>query len=102
MLEQTARGVRPYAGDFQQLGRAIANLPALAMEGHSEAVRLVADHLDQVEHWRMVIEGDGIFLLAVNVENFLALGDCRQRLVDDFNLLQRLSRSVQLSQAAID
>ena len=54
------------------------------MEGYSEAVRFIADQLDQVKHRRMVIEGDRFIFLSRNINDFLTLGDGGQRLIDNF------------------
>ena len=45
MLEQSACGALAHTGDFAQLGRAIANLTAFAVEGHRKAVGLIANKL---------------------------------------------------------
>ena len=47
------------------------------MESYGEAVGFVANELDQVQHRRVMIERDRIFLLPVDVENFFAFGDGR-------------------------
>src|SRR5262245_44628963 len=52
------------AGDFQQLGFAIAHLPALAMESDREAMRFVAHHLSQVQHGRVAVEHHRVVFLA--------------------------------------
>ena len=45
MFQQAAGGGFADAGNFSQLGGAVADLAALAMESYGEAVRFVADHL---------------------------------------------------------
>ena len=50
MLQQAAGGLLADAFYFAQLGRAVADLPALAMKRHGEAVRLIANLLHQVQH----------------------------------------------------
>src|SRR5579863_137423 len=94
MFEQAPRGARAHARNFQQLGRAVANLAALAMECDGEAMSFIANQLNQMQHRRVMIERDGIFLLAVDVEKLLALGDGRQRLVDDLERIERFGSSV--------
>ena len=54
---------------------AVAHLAALAMVGDGEAMALVADLLDQVQHRRAAIEHDWLLLLSVDVDDLLALGD---------------------------
>ncbi len=48
MFEQAASSGFSYAGDFSELGYAVSNLAALAMEGYGKAMGFVANHLDQV------------------------------------------------------
>jgi hypothetical protein len=59
------------------------------VEGYGEPVGLIANQLNQVQYGRVVIERDRIFFLTVYIENFFALSDGRQRLVDDLERLQR-------------
>ena len=59
------------------------------MEGYGEPVSLIANELNQVQYGRVVIERDRIFFLTVHIENFFALSDGRQRLVDDLERIQR-------------
>ena len=75
MLQQSARGQRADSGDFQQFSLAVANLPALAVKRDRKPVRLIADELHQVQHRRMAVEHHRIALLAVHVDNLLALGN---------------------------
>src|SRR5215470_20207357 len=82
VLQQTPRSAGAGAGNLEQFGRAIANRAVLAVKGHSEAVGLIANQLDQVQDRRVMIEGNRIALLAVDVENFFALGNGGERLVD--------------------
>ena len=72
------------------------------MEGDREAVSFVADQLHQVQHRRVMIERDRLALLAVDVNNLLALGDRRQRLVDNLEGLERLGGGVQLAESTVD
>ena len=63
VFEQTASRALADARNLQQFGGAVAHLPALAMEGHGEAVGFVANELNQMQHRRVMVERDGIFLL---------------------------------------
>jgi len=72
------------------------------MKRHRETVRFIANHLDQVQNRRIAIEPDGLVLLAKYIDQLFALGDRRQRLVDDPKRFQRVSRRVKLSNAAVD
>ena len=60
VFEKAAGGALADAGNFAEFGGAVANLAALAMEGHGEAMGFVADELDQVQHGIVVIEHDRI------------------------------------------
>jgi ketosteroid isomerase-like protein len=61
MFEQAPRRACAYTGDFEQFGGAVAHLAALAMEGYGEAVRLIANELNQMKHGRVMVEGIGSF-----------------------------------------
>ncbi len=50
MLQQSPGGERTDSGYVEQLGLAIAYLAPLAMEGHGETVRFIANQLHQVQH----------------------------------------------------
>ena len=102
MFEQPASSPRTDAGDVQQFGRTIAHLAALAVKGHGETVRLVPNQLNQVKYWRMVVEHDRFTLLSEHVNDFFALGNRSQRLVDDLKRGQRFGSGVQLTQSTVD
>src|ERR1700690_323423 len=72
------------------------------MEGYRKTVGLVANELNQMQDRRMVIKHDRIIFLPVDVDDFLALGDRGQRLVDNFQSLERFGRGVELAESAID
>ena len=63
VLEKAASGTRAHARNLHEFGGTVAHLTALAMERHGEAVSFVANELNQVQHRRMMIERDRIFLL---------------------------------------
>ena len=73
--EKGAKILADRASVFAQFGRAVANLAALAVEGYSEAVRLVADELDEMEHGIVMVEHNRIILLAADVNDFFALSN---------------------------
>ena len=81
---------------------AVAHLAALAVVGDGEAVALVADLLDQVQHGRAAVEDHGLVLLPVDVDDLFALGDGGERLQGDAELFERSVRGVQLAEAAVD
>ena len=72
-----------------EFGVAVAHLAALAVVGDGEAVALVADLLDEVQHGRAAVEDDGLVLLAVDVDDLFALGDGGERLQGDAELFER-------------
>jgi hypothetical protein len=55
----------------------------LRWKGNGKTVGLVADQSAPVQHRRVMIERDRFVLLPVDVDNFFALRDRRQRLIDD-------------------
>ena len=92
MFQQSARGAFADAGDFAQFSGAVADLAALAMESYGEAVGFVADELDQMQDRRVMVEDDRFAFLSVDVDDFFALGDRGQRLVDDLRGSSALRR----------
>ena len=72
------------------------------MKGHGEAVRLVANLLDQVQYGRVMIENHRLILAAEDIEDFLFFGDAGHGLIDDGQLLEGLRRRMQLADAAVD
>ena len=67
MFKQTPRRTCPYARNLQKFRRAVAHLPAFAMKGYGKTVSLVSNELNEMQHRRVVIESNGIFLLSVDV-----------------------------------
>src|SRR5580704_1408400 len=102
MFQQSPRRAGAHAWDFQQFRGTVAHLPAFAMKGYSEAMGFIANELNQVQYGRVMIERDRIFLLSIDVENFFALRDRGQRLVNNLQRVERGGGGVQLSEAAID
>src|SRR5882724_5071746 len=72
------------------------------MEGNGKPVGFVTDQLHQVQNRRVMVERYRFVLLAVDIDNFFALGDRRQGLIDNLQRIKRFSSCVQLAQAAID
>ena len=62
---------------------AVTHLSALAVERYCEAVRLVADELNQVQYWRVAGKDYGFVFLSVDVDDFFFLGDRGQRKIGD-------------------
>src|SRR5258707_6361749 len=50
----------------------------------------------------MMVQNDGLIFLSVDIDDFFALGDGSERLVDDFEGFERLGGGVELSETAID
>ena len=74
----------------------------LAVKSDSEAVRLVADLLDEVQNRRVMFENNRLVFLSEDVQNFFFLCDARERLIDDLQRIERLRGSVQLADAAVN
>ena len=102
MLHQPGAGAGADAGDVEQLGLAVADLAALAVVGDGEAVRLVADALDEVQDGRAAVEDDGIVLLPVEVDHLFAFCNRRERLRGEAELFKRRGCRVELAEAAVD
>src|SRR5690349_21905801 len=54
--QQALRRARPHSGNFQQRRRSLPLAAALAVEGNREAMRFVANLLDQMQNWRMPLQ----------------------------------------------
>jgi hypothetical protein len=72
------------------------------MIADGEAVALVADELHQVQDGGAAVEDDGILLVAVEVDDFFALGDGGQRLRCDAERFEGFGSGVELAEAAVD
>ena len=70
----------PTPGMFEQFGVAVAHGAALAVVADGEAMALVADHLDEMQHGRAAVEDDGLVFVAVEVDDFFFFGDGGERL----------------------
>src|ERR1700691_3628842 len=97
MFQQALAGAGAYAGDGEELGVAVAHLAALAVVGDGEAVRLVADALDQMQDGRAAVEDDGLVFLSVEVDDFFSFGDGGERLGGDAEGFQSFSGGVELA-----
>jgi hypothetical protein len=75
---------------------------ALPMKTHSEAVRFIANLLDEMKDRRVALQPNGLILLAEDINNFFLLGNAGDRLVDDFQLFERRRSRVQLADPAVD
>src|SRR3974390_1211499 len=94
--------MRSDAWNLQQFGLSVADLPPLAMERDGKAVGFIANQLYEMQHGRMAVEYNWIILLPMHVDDLLALGDRRQRLVNNADRLQGTGGSVQLPNAPVD
>ncbi len=74
----------------------------LAVERHREAVRLVADLLDEVQHGRVALQNDGLIFLAQHVKNFLFFRDAGYGLIDDLQRFECLGSGMKLADSTID
>src|ERR1700722_4905976 len=102
MLEQSARSGFPHPGYFSQFSGSVTDLPPLAMEGYRKTMGFVSDHLNQMQDGRMMIQNNGVIFLSVDVDDFFSFCDRCQRLVDDFQRIERLRGGVELAEAAVD
>ena len=90
-----------HSGDFQQFAGKLPS-SSRAVESDREAMRFVADLLHQMKHRRVMVEHDGIALAAQHVQDFFLLGDRRQWLIDDLDLLESCRGRVQLADSTVD
>ena len=75
MLEQPLPRNRTHARNVIELADPVAHLPSFAVVGHREAVTLIADALDHVQHRAAAVQDYRVVFLAVHVDDLLALGD---------------------------
>ena len=102
MFEEALAGAGSDAGDGEELGVAVAHLAALAVVGDGEAVRFVADALDQMQDGGAAVEDDGLVFLAVEVDDFFSLGDGGEGLGGDAEGFESFGGCVELAQASVD
>jgi hypothetical protein len=81
---------------------AVAHGPALAVIADGEAVALVADELDEMQDRRAAVEDDGLVFIAVEIDDFFALGDGGQGLAGQAERLEGFGGGVELAEAAVD
>ena len=93
---------RAYAGDVEEFGGAVAHGAALAVIADGEAVALVADELDEMQHGRAAVEDDGLVFVAVDVDDFFFLGDGGEGLRGEAEGFEGVGGGVELAEAAVD
>src|SRR6185437_9975668 len=91
VLEEAGSGALSYAGNGQQLGVAVAYFTALAVVGDGETVGFIADPLNEVQNGGATLQHDGIVFLSVEVDQFFALCDGRERLGGEAEFFKGLS-----------
>ena len=100
--EEALAGLRADAGNVVQLGVAVAHGPALAVIADGEAMALIANELDEMKDGRAAIEDDGLFLIAVEVNDFFPFRDRRERLRGEAEGFEGFGCGVKLAEAAVD
>src|SRR5260370_13937459 len=75
---------------------------ALAVKADREAMRFVANLLDEVQHRRVALQNAGFVFLPQNVQNLFLLRYAGHRLIDDLQGFQSLRRGVQLADATVN
>src|SRR5262245_12993490 len=97
LSQKALRGFWADAWNFEKRGGGLAFRTALPMKGDGEAMRFIANLLNEMKNRRMAIEDDGFVFLAVDKKNFFFLGDARERLIDNLRRFQGLCGSVKLA-----
>jgi hypothetical protein len=64
VLEQASAGEIADAGDVEQFAVPVADLAALAVIGHGEAMSFIANLLDEMKRGRVAVEDDRVVLLS--------------------------------------
>jgi len=70
--------------------------------GDGEAVRFVANALDEMQDRRAAVEDDGLVLLAVEVDDFFALGNGGEGLGGQPEGFEGFGGGVELADSAVD
>src|SRR4030088_2853843 len=65
--QQPLRRPRPNAGNITKRGFRLPLAAALAMKAYGKSMRLVANLLDQMQHWRVAVQNAGLIFLAEDV-----------------------------------
>jgi hypothetical protein len=102
VLEEALAGARADAGDGEEFRIAVAHLAALAVIGDGEAVRLVANALDEMQDRGAAVEDDGLVLLAVEVDDFFSFRDGGEGLGGQPEGFERGGGGVELADSAVD
>src|SRR5262249_61562810 len=90
------------SGNFSQRSAQTPARPALAVKSDCEAMRFVANLLDQLKNRRVAVKNDGLILAPEHIENFLFLGDAGHRLIDDLEFFERLRSRMQLPDSPVN
>jgi hypothetical protein len=100
--EQFLSRARADAGNVFQpcLNRAFR--AALPMKTHGEAVRFIADLLDEMKDRGVMFQPDGLILLAEDKNNLFLFGNAGDGLIDDFEFFERRCGRMKLADSAID
>src|SRR3990172_8513883 len=99
--EQFASLRGPDAGDLVQLGADRPALARLPVEADGEAVCLVADTLDELQHRRAARQRDGL-VPAAHEDQLLTLGEARHGLLPQPQLLERSDGGPELTLPPVD
>jgi len=102
VLEEALAGAGADTGDGEEFRIAVAHLAALAVIGDGEAVRLVANALDEMQDRGAAVEDDGLVLLAVEVDDFFSLRYRREGLGGEAEGFERGGGGVELADSAVD
>ena len=92
----------PTPGMFSSSESSIPHGAALPVIADGEAMALIANQLDKMEHGSAAVEDDGLVFVAVEVDDLFLLGDGGERLRSEAEGFEGFGRGVELAQAAID
>ncbi len=102
VLEEALPGAGTDARDRVELRVTVADLAAFAVVGDGEAMGFVPYFLDEVKDGGAAVEDDGVVLLAVDVDDLLALSDGGEGLGVDSEFGKGVGGGVELAEAAVD
>jgi hypothetical protein len=94
MRQKFLRRLESHTSNFGEFGRQRSAATAFTMESDGKPVTLVANLLNYAKDRRSAFENDRFIFAARNLDNFFLLGDARERLIDDIQLVERELRGV--------
>lgn len=101
-LQQFLRCPWAHAGDFAQCGLRLPFSAPLPVKRNCKSVGLIANLLNEVKDRRVPLQNDRLIFLSEDIKNLFFFRDAGNRLIDNLQRFESLSRSVKLADSAIN